>query len=90
VAGLRVLAEYALPLLRVGGVFIAQKTAVTVPAELETAGHALDVLGGTIHDVVEVVLPDLREPRALVVIAKTAPTPEKYPRRTGRPAKRPL
>ncbi|MBU0494821.1 MAG: 16S rRNA (guanine(527)-N(7))-methyltransferase RsmG [Chloroflexi bacterium] len=90
VADLRVLVEYALPLLRVGGVFIAQKTAAAVPEELAAAGHALDVLGGSVSDVIEVTLPGLREPRALVVIAKTTPTPAKYPRRAGMPAKRPL
>jgi len=90
VADLRVLAEYALPLLRVGGVFIAQKTAAAVPAEVEMAGYALDALGGAMRDVVEVAFPGLREPRALVVVAKTAPTPDKYPRRAGMPAKRPL
>ena len=90
VAGLPVLVEYALPLLRVGGVFIAQKTAAVVPVKVEAATHALDVLGGTVHDVVQVTLPGLREPRALVVIAKTAPTPARYPRRAGVPAKRPL
>ncbi len=90
VADLRVLAEYALPLLRVGGVLIAQKTLAAAPAEAAAAGPALGVLGGAIQRVVEVNLPGLREPRALVVVGKAAPTPDKYPRRAGVPAKRPL
>lgn len=90
VADLRVLVEYALPLLRVGGVFIAQKTAAAAPVEIESAGHALEVHGGVVRDVVEVSLPGLREPRALIVVAKVTPTPDRYPRRAGMPAQRPL
>ena len=43
-----------------------------------------------LNGVVEVSLPGLREPRALVVVGKIAPTSEKYPRRPGVPAKRPI
>lgn len=89
VAGLATLLEYALPLLRLGGTFVAYK-GQEVEEEIEAAGAALDVLGGRLAQVRPVSLPGLEGPRHLVVVGKVAPTPERYPRRPGRPAKRPL
>ncbi len=89
VAQLPVLLEYALPLLKLGGVFVAQK-GMEIEEELEVAGSAMEVLGGRLKEVREVHLPGLEEPRHLVVVEKVAPTPQKYPRRVGLPGKRPL
>lgn len=89
VADLAVLAEYALPLLRLGGRFVAQKG--TAPEEeLATAKEALETLGGAHRDTLLYRLPGFDEPLHLVVIEKVAETPEKYPRRPGMPEKRPL
>ncbi len=88
VADLPVLLEYALPLIRVGGAFIAQK-GIAVEPEIERAGPALRLLGGRVREVVPVQLPGL-EPRHLVVVDKIAPTPAGYPRRAGIPEKKPL
>jgi 16S rRNA (guanine527-N7)-methyltransferase len=88
VAVLRVLAEYCLPLVRVGGRVLLPKGA-TIAQELAEAQHALQVLGGTVAAVEPVALPGL-EPRTLVVIAKTHPTPPRYPRAVGVPTRRPL
>ena len=89
VAGLPVLAEYLLPLVRVGGFMLAQK-GETAEKELEEAQTALDTLGGKARLPVEVRLPGIPEPRYLLVIEKVTHTPERYPRRVGIPAKRPL
>lgn len=89
VAGLATLAEYLLPFVRVGGMAIAQKSG-EVEAELAQAKAAIGVLGGCVRRSVLVKIPGLDEPRALVVIDKIAPTPDKYPRRAGMPAKRPI
>lgn len=89
VALLPVLAEYLLPLVRVGGFMLAQKGA-TAPEELEAAGPALEILGGRFKELIPVSLPGVEESRFLVVIEKVVPTPKKYPRRAGMPAKRPL
>lgn len=89
VAELRVLAEYALPLCRVGGVFIAQKGADPDP-ELSQAQRAIQVLGGRLDAVIPVRLPTLDQPRHLVRILKVQTTPPQYPRRPGMPKKRPL
>jgi 16S rRNA (guanine527-N7)-methyltransferase len=88
VADLRVLAEYCLPLCRVGGRFLAPKGAQNAH-ELAGAQKAIDLLGGRIAAMEEVDLPGV-ERRALVVIEKIAPTPPQYPRAVGVPSKRPL
>jgi 16S rRNA (guanine527-N7)-methyltransferase len=88
VAELRVLAEYCLPLCRVGGRFLAPKGAQSAD-ELAGAQKAIDLLGGRIATVEDVDLPGV-ERRALVVVEKIAPTPSQYPRAAGVPAKRPL
>ncbi len=89
VATLPVLLEYALPLCRIGGIFLAQK-GPDIGEELETSQVALKVLGGQMREVKGLELPHAMGRRNLVVVEKMAPTPEKYPRRPGVPAKRPL
>lgn len=89
VAEMPVLAEYLLPFVKVGGVAIAQKSK-EVENETQHAVAAIKTLGGRLREVAPVVVPELNEQRALVVIDKVAPTPEKYPRRAGMPAKKPL
>lgn len=89
VANLSVLAEYLLPLVRVGGGMLAMK-GESAPAEAHTADHAIHILGGHLRQLVPVTLPGVAEGRYLVVADKVATTPDSYPRRTGIPAKRPL
>ncbi len=89
VADLPVLAEYALPLIRVGGIFVAQK-GHDIEDELRRAQAALRQLGGRLDAIIPVSLPGLDEPRHLVRLMKVAETPAKYPRRAGIPEKRPL
>ncbi|MDP2953017.1 MAG: 16S rRNA (guanine(527)-N(7))-methyltransferase RsmG [Chloroflexota bacterium] len=89
VATLPVLLEYALPLCRIGGIFLAQK-GPDIKEELEASGVALKVLGGRLREVKGFELPHSMGWRNLVVVEKVVPTPEKYPRRPGVPAKRPL
>ena len=89
VAILPVLAEYLLPLVRVGGGMLAMK-GESGPAEAHTAEHALRVLGGHLRQLLPVTLPGVVEERYLVVIDKVAATPRGYPRKVGVPAKRPL
>lgn len=88
VADLRVLAEYCLPLCRVGGRFLAPKGTQPAP-EVQAAQAAISALGGRTLAVEPVELPGV-EPRTLVVVEKVAPTPPQYPRAVGVPAKRPL
>jgi 16S rRNA (guanine527-N7)-methyltransferase len=89
VATMATLAEYCLPLVRPGGLLVAQKGR-EVEEEVSAAGPALQILGGRLREVRPVQLPGLESPRHLVVVEKVQPTPERFPRRPGLPAKRPL
>jgi 16S rRNA (guanine527-N7)-methyltransferase len=89
VADLSILAEYLLPLTKVGGRAVAQKGAAG-PAEGQSAAEALHLLGGAISKIECVELPGVVEPRYLIVLDKVAATPPMYPRRTGVPSKKPL
>lgn len=89
VARLRVLAEYALPFVRVGGIFIAQKGPEIAP-ELEEARPAIKRLGGEFRLVKKLALPQDAGERNLVVIGKVSPTPPEFPRKAGTPEKKPL
>jgi 16S rRNA (guanine527-N7)-methyltransferase len=89
VAILPVLAEYLLPLVRVGGSMLAMK-GESGPAEAHIADHALKVLGGHLRQLLPVTLPGVVEERYLIVIDKVAATPVTYPRKVGVPTKRPL
>jgi 16S rRNA (guanine527-N7)-methyltransferase len=87
-AALPVLAEYALPLIRLGGTVLAWKGALA-DEELRAGRAASAVLGGD---------PPTLEPSGVgalddhqfVLVRKVAPTPARYPRRPGEPARRPL
>jgi len=89
VAALPVLVEYAAPLLRIHGVLVAWKGARS--PEEEAAGRgAAAALGLAAEDVLRVEpFPGARD-RHLHVYRKVAPTPERFPRRAGMAAKRPL
>lgn len=89
VASMPVLLEYLLPLVRVKGSALAMK-GDSGPAEAQTAEIAAQILGGHLRQLQQLTLPGVVEERYLVVVDKVAATPEKYPRRVGIPAKRPL
>ena len=89
VANLQVLAEYLLPLVRVGGSMLAQK-GQSGPAEAHAVEKAAKLLGGRLRQVMQVNLPGVADDRYLVVIDKVATTPPQFPRRTGVAAKKPL
>jgi 16S rRNA (guanine527-N7)-methyltransferase len=89
VAPLRELAEYAVPFVRPGGVFLAYKGARGME-EIEAAHGAMGLLGATLEKVEEYNLPRTGERRLLMFIRKTASTPPSFPRRAGMPRKKPL
>lgn len=91
VARLNVLCELCLPLLKVGGVFIAMK-AQTAHRELDEAREAISLLGGAVERIDEYMLTDGTETleRAIIVIKKVSNTPQKYPRNNSQIAKKPL
>ncbi|OLE37321.1 MAG: 16S rRNA (guanine(527)-N(7))-methyltransferase RsmG [Actinobacteria bacterium 13_1_20CM_3_68_9] len=76
-----VLLELALPFVRTGGELVAQVRPLD-PLPLE---HAARLLGGG--------TPRLQHPAggsALLVVPKVAPTPARFPRRSGLPGRKPL
>lgn len=89
VARLSVLAEYALPLVKTGGYFVAMK-GPKYEEEIVDAKQALQKLNGRLEMVVPAVLPGLDDGRAILYIKKIAPCSSTYPRRAGIPEKNPL
>ncbi len=85
-APLPTLVELCLPLVRVGGRLLAQKTEAEDPA---TAARAIDLLGGALSGV-QSTPSTARRAGTVVVIDKVRPTPPRYPRRPGVPARKPL
>lgn len=89
VANMNTLAEYLLPLLKVGGLAVAQK-GESGPLEAHNAEKAIRILGGGLRQLLQVHIPGVAETRYLVVIDKLAATPATYPRRVGIPSKKPI
>jgi 16S rRNA (guanine527-N7)-methyltransferase len=89
-APLPVLAELALPLLRVGGTLLAWKGPLTPEDEEIVRGTAASaLLGGDRPTIISAGHRALGG-RTFVSIGKLRPTDERYPRRAGQPARRPL
>ena len=89
VARLPVLLEYTLPFCRVGGRVVAWKHG-GIQQELADGERTAPALGGKLGEVCPVEAPGLTDDRVLVVVNKVEPTPDRFPRRPGIPAKRPL
>src|SRR2546430_7621031 len=86
VAPTPVLVELCLPLVRVGGRLLAQKTD---QEGLASARRAIELLGGSLEQIAAAPSA-LRSSGTVVVISKIRPTPQEYPRRPGVPNRRPL
>ncbi|MBD5654492.1 MAG: 16S rRNA (guanine(527)-N(7))-methyltransferase RsmG [Candidatus Eremiobacteraeota bacterium] len=87
VGPLPVVLELALPLLAVGGIAILQRGRFEAGERRATA-DALLVLGGDLTN--EVVPDDPADERRVIFVRKMLPTNQRFPRRPGIPAKRPL
>lgn len=88
-APLPVLVEYALPLLRLGGVLAAPKGS-RVAEEVAAAAGAIEALSGTLEPVAVLPLPPDVPPQTVVLVRRTGPLDDRYPRRPGVPSRRPL
>jgi len=85
-APMPVLAELCLPLVRVGGRLLAQKTD---REDFDRARRAIELLGGSL----DAVLPAPSKSRrsgTVVEVSKVRPTPSGFPRRPGVPGRKPL
>ena len=86
-APMRTLAELMLPFVTMGGVAIAPKGS-DAEKEVKEAHVAIETLKGSVRAVVP--LPLSEPAQQLILVDKDLPTPLRYPRRPGVPAKRPL
>ena len=89
VANLSTLSEYCLPFVKTGGKFISYKSE-KLTEELTVAEKAVSVLGGKVYNQVDYMLPSSDIYRNLLIIDKVKPTPKKFPRKAGLPAKEPI
>ena len=95
VAEMRTLAELCLPLVELGGAWIAPKgppgTHSQMELEVEAAKRAIALLGGEIERIefLPALVPGAPE-RSVVIVRKVRETPGKYPRGNNLPGRRPL
>ena len=83
------LAEYLLPLVKVGGRALMQK-GTRVPMEILEAGKIVDLCGGEINDLRRLNFDGIEGEGNLVLIDKLRHTPMEFPRAVGIPAKKPI
>lgn len=89
VAALPVLCELCLPLVKVGGAFLAMKSSRS-QEETDQAAKAISLLGGKLERVTDYSIPTTDITHRLLTIRKVSPTPKKYPRRFAQIKKQPL
>jgi len=89
VATAPICAEYALPLLKLGGLAILYRGQWT-EAEALSLETAVAILGGTVEAIAPFTTPLTQSIRHCVYIRKNAPTPSAFPRAIGVPAQTPL
>lgn len=87
VARLNVLAELCLPFVRVGGYFLAMKTASS-EEEIMEAENAINTLGGELGEFFDYEI--MGAVHRIVRIKKVKSTSDKYPRRFAKIQKQPL
>jgi 16S rRNA (guanine527-N7)-methyltransferase len=89
VAPASVCAEYALPLLKLGGIALLYRGQWT-PAEAEPLDLAVEQLGGSLEAVREFKTPLSHSVRHCLYLRKVAATPREFPRSIGVPVQKPL
>ena len=89
VADLRLLCELCLPFVKTGGRFLAMK-GTDCGQELNAALPTIQILGASVERIFDYQIPHTNVTHRVILIQKTAPTPEKYPRRWAKIQKSPL
>ncbi len=89
VTEIKILAEYCLPLTRVGGFMLAQK-GPDVVEELKEGKKAIETLGGSLAKVIPIKVPCSDYKRNIVLVEKIGHTPCEYPRTQAKIAKNPI
>lgn len=88
VSNMTVLTELCLPLVRVGGYFIAMKGSNV--DEITESKVAITKLGGNLENIINFTLPQEESGRNIAKIKKEKTTPKEYPRRYEKIVKSPL
>ena len=78
-----------MPLVKIGGSFIAMKGASGVE-ELNEAKKAISILGGEINSIISFNLPDDGGKREIIIIKKVSEGNLKYPRSFAKIKEKPL
>ncbi|MGM0414756.1 MAG: 16S rRNA (guanine(527)-N(7))-methyltransferase RsmG [Bacillota bacterium] len=89
VASMDVLIEYVLPFVELGGCAYLFK-GPDYKEEISNINEIVTFLGGGEIQTINIKVPDLNRERYLIKIKKIKHTPEKFPRRVGKPKKDPL
>lgn len=77
VASLKILSEFCLPFVKIGGQFIAYKSG-NCDEEIDDAREIIQKLGGIIKNIYEYKIGE--NSRKLIIIEKINPTPQNFPR----------
>ena len=88
VASMSLLAEYCLPLVKVGGIVVALKGSGG-RQEVESGENAIKLCGGVVENIIDYTLPN-NDLRTLVILRKVSPTPTQYPRNSAKISKKSL
>lgn len=89
VANMTTLSEWCLPLLKVGGHFLALK-GPGADEELKDAKCAIAILGGEVERVMDAKIPYTDLAHKIIIVKKVRQTPIKYPRKPAIAAKNPI
>lgn len=89
VANMAVLSELCIPYIKKDGYFVALK-GPAVDEEIKDANKAINVLGGSLQETIEVTVEGTDLNHNLVVVKKIKETSKDYPRKAGTAAKKPI
>ena len=89
VARLNTLCEYCLPLVKINGIMIAYKS-LKAKEELKEAKKAINILGGKIENLQNVIIKEENSIRTNIIITNIKHTPLTYPRPKNLPKTKPI
>ncbi|MBP5772638.1 MAG: 16S rRNA (guanine(527)-N(7))-methyltransferase RsmG [Eubacterium sp.] len=89
VADLSVLSEYCIPFVKENGEFVSYK-AEGSDKEIYAARNAIETLGAGLNSICTEKIPNTDINRQFAIIKKILKTDPKYPRKAGKPSKKPL
>lgn len=89
VANMRMLSEWCLPFLKIGGYFLALKGPLA-EQELDDAKRAITILGGEVEGVYEAKIPHTDLSHKIIIVKKVRQTPPRFPRKPAIATKTPI